>query len=119
MYNCPRHLGPHPIGNRVSDVEHSGQLPTLVVGKSSSDVKISYFLGTRLDLAPHRVKPDPSATKLLQHTDCVYLDCRKEIPAGTTNRLYISRFFDSVVEKGRDMENGNSAFTQQRRRRVI
>uniref|UniRef100_A0A914CRW5 J domain-containing protein n=1 Tax=Acrobeloides nanus TaxID=290746 RepID=A0A914CRW5_9BILA len=106
LYNCPRHLGPHPIGNRVSDVEHSGQLPTLVVG-------------TRLDLAPHRVKPDPSASRLLQHTDCVYLDCRKEIPAGSTNRLLISRFFDSVVEKARDMENGNSAFTQQRRRRVI
>ncbi|CAD5218283.1 unnamed protein product [Bursaphelenchus okinawaensis] len=88
--------------NRLGEVEKIGYLPTLVVG--------SYF-----DLAPHRSRdPNRQRLRFLRQYEEIQVDCRKEISAGSTNKLLVSRFFDAVcVVKSR-----NSEIISQRRRRL-
>ncbi|CAD5224241.1 unnamed protein product [Bursaphelenchus xylophilus] len=88
--------------NRLGDVEKIGYLPTLVVG--------SY-----LDLAPQRARePNRQRIRFLRQYEEIQLDCRKEIAAGSTNKLLVSRFFDAVcVVKSR-----HSEIINQRRRRL-
>ncbi|KAI1724902.1 ras of complex, roc, domain of DAPkinase domain-containing protein [Ditylenchus destructor] len=87
------------------DVERSGTLPTLVVG-------------SRLDMAPHRAREQsrPAVVTLRPH-ETVFLDCRKEISPGSTNKLIFSRFFDSVIDNARSIDN-HSSFSQARRRKL-
>jgi hypothetical protein len=89
---------------KLNDAEHICNLPTLIVG--------SFF-----DSMPNRVN-EQFLPKLRQvrHYEHIQLDCRKEINAGSTNRLHISRFFDSVcMVKSRNIDPMGS----QRRRRLM
>lgn len=98
---------PHRITEVKSflDLEQSGYLPTVVIG-------------SRLDLAPQRAREQTSSVirHFLPQHDVVYLDCRKEIPAGSTNRVLLSRFFDAVIDRCKNTENGLSLGTSRRRR---
>ncbi|VDN57697.1 unnamed protein product [Dracunculus medinensis] len=68
---------PSIIRPLLSDIENT-PIPTLIVG-------------CKLDLAPGRAKQSGY--------DRINVDCHREMPAGSTNRIVISRFFDSVVER--------------------
>jgi len=90
---------------KLNDAEHICNLPTLVVG--------SYG-----DLAPQRVKEQFfPRLRQMRHYESISLDCRKEIAAGSTNRLHISRFFDSVcLVKAKNVVD---TMANQRRRRFL
>lgn len=61
----------------LSDIE-SIAMPTLIVGCKS-------------DLAPERAKQTAY--------DRIFLNCQRPISPGSTNRIILSKFFDSVVER--------------------
>uniref|UniRef100_A0A2K6VPA3 Uncharacterized protein n=1 Tax=Onchocerca volvulus TaxID=6282 RepID=A0A2K6VPA3_ONCVO len=61
----------------LSDIENT-PIPTLIVGCKS-------------DLAPERAKQ--------KAYDRICLNCRRPISPGSTNRIILSKFFDSVVER--------------------
>ncbi|OZC05023.1 hypothetical protein X798_08016 [Onchocerca flexuosa] len=61
----------------LSDIENT-PIPTLIVGCKS-------------DLAPERAKQTAY--------DRICLNCRRPISPGSTNRIILSKFFDSVVER--------------------
>ncbi|VDN92716.1 unnamed protein product [Brugia pahangi] len=61
----------------LSDIE-STAMPTLIVGCKS-------------DLAPERAKQTAY--------DRIFLNCQRPISPGSTNRIILSKFFDSVVER--------------------
>ena len=81
-----------------------GYLPTLVVG-------------TFADQAPLRARPGslPNLGRI-RSAEQLFLDCRKEIAAGSTNRLLISRFFDAVCVATARSED---PVANQRRRRYL
>ena len=68
------------------------------------------LVGTRLDQAPHR----GNATPLLGASR-LNLDCRKEMPAGSTQAMQLSRFFDAAVDRNR----GHSSDPTRRRKIVM
>lgn len=103
---------------KLNDSEHICNLPTLVIG--------SYA-----DLAPQRAKEQflPKLRQVngftvslqtcfqVRHYESISLDCRKEITAGSTNRLLISRFFDAVCMV--KAHNNDPILINQRRRRFL
>ncbi|VDM29635.1 unnamed protein product [Toxocara canis] len=75
----------------LADIE-STPIPTLVVG-------------CKLDLAPERAKQ--------AGYDRINVDCRKAMAPGSTNRIILSKFFDSVVERRK------APMASERRRRLL
>lgn len=66
------------------------------------------IVGSKLDLAPDRLKSSDATTR-----SSLSLDCRRPIASGSTNRLLLTRFFDSIIERQTPIEQ------QQRRRRQL
>ncbi|GMR47990.1 hypothetical protein PMAYCL1PPCAC_18185, partial [Pristionchus mayeri] len=85
----------HTFSTLMADIERT-QIPIIIVG-------------TRLDQAPHR----GNAQSLpFSGAPRVNMDCRKEISAGSSQAMTISRFLDAVIERGKGP--GDS-----RRRKII
>jgi len=89
------------------DLEHLGSVPTLVIGSQA-------------DMVLPKMRDHGRASQLpfLKKYDCLYLDCRKEIQAGSTTKLIFSKFFDAVIDKSRSNAEDKSAFGSARRRRL-
>lgn len=91
--------------NPFCNIEKAKFIPTLIIGSC-------------LDLASHRVRNTNTRSNIsgIKDYECIFLDCRKDIPAGSTNMLTFSKFLDAVVEKSR--ATNDRSLSQPRRRRL-
>jgi len=73
---------------------------------SINDNMPTLIVGSKLDLIASSSSSDRS-----EKSNCISLDCRQPIASGSTNRLLLTRFFDSIIDR--------QAPAEQRRRRYL
>ncbi len=74
-------------------------------GTSTIDNMPTLIVGSKLDLIA------ASSNRSSEMSNCISLDCRQPIAPGSTNRLLLTRFFDSIIDR--------QAPAEQRRRRYL
>uniref|UniRef100_A0AC34GVF1 J domain-containing protein n=1 Tax=Panagrolaimus sp. ES5 TaxID=591445 RepID=A0AC34GVF1_9BILA len=91
----------------MPDYEHNQHLPTLIVG-------------SHYDSHHNRARNDTKLTKLKSQmrTFIINLDCRQNLLAGSTERMTITKFFDTAIEKARDYDPTGAYGGHHRRRRI-
>eukprot|EP00080_Pristionchus_pacificus_P010945 PDM70965.1 hypothetical protein PRIPAC_44361 [Pristionchus pacificus] len=79
-----RNTNIHTLNTLMADIERT-QIPIIIVG-------------TRLDQAPHRGNMQSLS---FSGAPQVNIDCRKDISAGSSQAMAISRFLDAVIERAK------------------
>jgi Rab-like protein 3 len=91
----------------TQDYELNQQLPTLIVG-------------SHYDTHHNRARNDTKLTKLKnqQRTFIINLDCRHELLPGSTERMTVTKFFDTAIDKAREFDPTGGYGGHHRRRRI-
>lgn len=106
------------------DYEHNQHLPTLIVGKLFLQLFINLkiyltnclYLGSHYDSHHNRARNDTKLHKLKNQmrTFIINLDCRQELLPGSTERMTVTKFFDTSIDKAREYDP--TGFGHRRRR---